>query len=346
MPDRKRILLIYTGGTIGMMKKNDSEGYVPYDFKDISKNLSDLRRLPCDITVESFNPPLDSSNIKPPVWLRLGEIIRDKYNEVDGFVVLHGTDTMAYTGSALSFILEGLDKPVILTGSQLPINAIRTDAMENVVTAIEIASHPETPIREVAVYFDNKVFRANRTKKVHADSFGAFDAPNFKALGLAGVSLKFYRPTPEDAYNYLPFHFFNKLETRVALLKFFPGILPQAIHPILISPDIKGIILESYGSGNLPTDPALIDSIRQSVDMGKIVLNITQCIGGTVKMGRYATSKLLLKSGVLSGFDLTTEAALTKMMYLLAKYDDPEKQKFFMIRNIRGELTGERAYTL
>lgn len=347
MPDRKKILLIYTGGTIGMLRKPDTDVYVPFDFNLIESQFTELGKLSCEIVVSSFNPPLDSSNIKPPVWIRLGVIIRDNYDLYDGFVVLHGTDTMAYTGSALSFILEGLNKPVILTGSQLPIGAIRTDAKENVVTAVEIAAHPETPIREVAIYFDNKVFRANRTKKVHADSFGAFGTPNFRPIGIAGVSLKFFRTTPDDAFDqFHGFHLQEKLETRVALLKFFPGILPQATHPILTAHDIHGIIIESYGSGNLPTDPALIESIRQSVTMGKIVLNITQCIGGTVKMGSYATSKLLLESGVLGGGDLTIEAALTKMMYLMGKYDDIEKVKYFMVRNIRGEMTAERAYSL
>lgn len=347
MPERKKILLIYTGGTIGMMRKPETEVYVPFDFKLIESQFTELSKLSCNIEVESFDPPLDSSNIKPPVWIRLGEIIRDNYEKFDGFVVLHGTDTMAYTGSALSFILEGLSKPVILTGSQLPIGAIRTDAKENVISALEIAAHPDTPIREVAIYFDNKVFRANRTKKVHADSFGAFGTPNFRAIGIAGVSLKFFRETPDDAFSHFKgFRLQDKLETRVALLKFFPGILPQATHPILTGHDITGVILESYGSGNLPTDPALIESIRQSVAMGKIVLNITQCIGGTVNMGRYATSKLLLESGVLGGRDLTEEAALTKMMYLLGKYDDLEKVKHFMVRNIRGEMTAERAYSI
>jgi L-asparaginase len=344
MAELKKILLIYTGGTIGMMRGPDGS-FMPFDFQLIRSEFPEIDRLNCEIAVEAFDPPLDSSNIGPPIWIKLASTIRDQYVHYDGFVILHGSDTMAYTGSALSFMIEGLQKPVILTGAQLPINQIRTDAKENLITAIQIASHPDTPIKEVCIYFEYKLFRANRTKKVHADVFHAFDSPNFPPLAQAGVHLKFYRPTPEDAYLHVPFHIQENLETRIGLKKFFPGITHNTLDSILLKPDLRGIIIESYGAGNLPTDPELIESLGNSIEMGKVVLNITQCIAGSVEMGRYATSKLLQEKGVLNGRDLTFEAALTKMMYLLGKYDDPDQVRYYLTHNIRGEMTADRAYT-
>jgi L-asparaginase len=234
---------------------------------------------------------------------------------------------------------------VILTGAQLPINEIRTDAKENLVTAIQIAAHPDTPIREVGIYFEYKLFRANRTVKVNADSFSAFNSPNFPPLVEAGVHLYFRNHTPEDAWKGRRFRAFDRLETKIGHVRFFPGISQASLDPLLLNPDFKGIILQSYGTGNLPTDKAMINAIKTSIQQGKIILNITQCIGGMVEMGRYATSSLLLKNGVLSGMDLTFEAALTKMMYLLAKYEDPDEVRFYMVRNIRGEMRAERGYT-
>jgi L-asparaginase len=346
MANPQRILLIYTGGTIGMVKDATRNTYLPFDFNLIREHFPEFKRFSCEIVVESFNPPLDSSNIGPEVWVRLACMIRDNYDAFNGFVILHGSDTMAYTGSALSFMLEGLSKPVILTGAQLPIGEIRTDARENLVTAMEIASMAEPAIREVAIFFGHKLFRANRTKKVTADVFGAFTSPNFIALAQAGVHLKFFRPTPEDAWNKIPFRVQETLEPRIGLKKFFPGITHSVVDSILLKPEIKGIIIESYGSGNIPNNKELIDSIRKSIEMGKVILNITQCTGGSVEMGRYETSRALKEAGVLDGCDLTFEAALTKMMYLLGKYDDIEKVKYFLEHNIRGEMSSERAYTL
>lgn len=345
MPGRKKILLIYTGGTIGMIQRRRDAPYIPFDFEQIRSQVPELERLGCEISVISYDPPLDSSNIGPEIWVKIARSIQEHYDTVDGFVILHGSDTMAYTGSALSFMLEGLGKPVILTGAQLPINEIRTDAKENLVTAIQIAAHPDTPIREVGIYFEYKLYRANRTIKVHADSFSAFNSPNFPGLVEAGVHLYFRHPTPADAWTGRRFRVFDKLETGIGHLRFFPGISSTSFDPILQNPDLKGIILQSYGTGNLPTDKATIQSIKTSVKSGKIILNITQCMGGMVEMGRYATSALLVKNGVLSGADMTFEAALTKMMYLLAKYEDPEEVRFYMSRNIRGEMRGERGYT-
>ena len=342
---RKRILLIYTGGTIGMVQTEPSGPYQPFDFELIQEEFPEIHRLSCDIEVESFDPLLDSSNIGPEIWLRIARYIYKVYKKYDGFVILHGTDTMAYTGAALSFILEGLAKPVILTGAQLPFNKIRTDAKENLITAIQIAAYPGTPIREVGVYFEYKLFRANRTKKVHASVFAAFDSPNFPYLVHAGVHLRFRHSTPSDAYENAFFQVQENLETGIGQATFYPGLTADTLVPVLLNPKNKGIILQSYGTGNLPDSPEIIELIQESVKQGKIILNITQCNGGFVEMGRYASSKKLAESGVLGGADLTFEAGLTKMMYLMGKYKDPEKVAFYLVRNIRGEMTADRAIT-
>ena len=292
---RKNVLIIYTGGTIGMIKREQDGSYIPFDFNLIKSEFPELDKLGCSVEFENFDPPLDSSNIGPPIWIKIANTIGVNYDKYDGFVVLHGSDTMAYTGSALSFMLEGLGKPVIMTGAQLPINEIRTDAKENLVTALQIASHPDCPIREVGIYFEYKLYRANRTQKVHADVFSAFNSLNFPPLVEAGVHLYFRHPTPVDAWQDKVFKVQPKLDTRVAHARF--------------------------------------------------ILNITQCMGGSVEMGRYETSAMLLSAGVLPGADLTFEAALTKMMYLFGKYDDLETVKRLLVRNIRGEMKAERAYT-
>ena len=345
MGKQKQILLIYTGGTIGMVL-NKENTYSPFNFEHTLSQFPEINRFDCKVDVFSFKSPIDSSNVVPRILVKLARIIGDNYEKYDGFVILHGSDTMAYTGSALSFMLEGLQKPVIMTGAQLPIGEVRTDAKENLIAAIEIASHPETPVKEVCIYFEYKLYRANRTKKMHADVFHAFNSPNFRPIAQAGVSIRYYRHTPPDAYEKLTFRVHDQLESNIATIKFFPGISPEMVNLILLHDSLKGVIIESYGAGNLPTDPAIIDSIEASIAKGKTVLNITQCSGGTVDMGRYETSKLLADHGVLSGYDLTYEAAVTKMMYLMGKYDDLEKVKYYLVRNIRGEMTAERAYTL
>jgi L-asparaginase len=345
MAKRKKVLIIYTGGTIGMIKRKRDSSYIPFDFNLIKSEFPELDRLECDVEVAAYDPPLDSSNIGPEIWSKLARTIGENYKRYDGFVILHGSDTMAYTGSALSYMLEGLAKPVILTGAQLPINEIRTDAKENLVTALQIASHPDTPIKEVGIYFEYKLYRANRTQKVHADVFGAFNSVNFPALVEAGVHLYFRHPTPPDAWENKKFRVFDKLDTAVGHLRFYPGLSTETMDSILLHPKLKGVILQSYGAGNLPTDKALIDTIKRSIDQGKVLLNITQCMGGSVEMGRYATSSMLLKAGVLPGADMTFEAALSKMMYLFGKYPDTAAVRQLLVKNLRGEMRAERAYT-
>lgn len=328
-----------------MIQAQEDGSYVPFDFTLIRSQFPELEQLGCDIEAISHEPPRDSSNIGPEIWIKIAQTISEYYQQVDGFVILHGTDTMAFTGSALSFMLEGLAKPVILTGAQLPINEIRTDAKENLITAIQLASHPDTPIKEVGIYFEYKLYRANRAVKVNADNFSAFDSPNFPPLVEAGVHLYFRNPTPEDAYKGLRFRIHDRLERRIGHIRFYPGMPPEMMESIMLNPNINGLILQSYGSGNLPTDPHLIDTLQQSIADGKTILNITQCSSGSVEMGRYATSALLRKHGVIGGLDLTYEAALAKMMYLMGKYQDPEEVRFYMVRNIRGEMRAERGYT-
>ncbi|WP_312792840.1 type I asparaginase [Sphingobacterium sp.] len=333
------IFIIYTGGTIGMVK-DETGTFVPFDFELIKRNLPDLSRLDYKLTVHSFEPIIDSSNMKPEIWIEMAQIIKDNYADYDGFVILHGSDTMAFTASVLSFMLEGLQKPVILSGSQLPIGEIRTDARENMMTALEIASAKQdgvSIIQEVCILFDNKLFRGNRSFKYNSAKFEAFRSPNYPVLVEAGIHLKY---NTDALLNNIDKEFIlhTKLDNRVAVLKLFPGISAQTIKAVLDS-DVRSIVMETFGSGNTTTDTWFLDLLKEAIEQGKNILNISQCKVGSVELGRYETSQGLKSIGVLNGYDLTFEAAVTKLMYLQGELEDQKEVAHWIEKDIRGELT-------
>ncbi|GAA4182807.1 L-asparaginase 1 [compost metagenome] len=333
------IFIIYTGGTIGMVK-DETGTFVPFDFELIKRNLPDLSRLDYKLTVHSFEPIIDSSNMKPEIWIEMAQIIKDNYANYDGFVILHGSDTMAFTASVLSFMLEGLQKPVILSGSQLPIGEIRTDARENMMTALEIASAKQdgvSIIQEVCILFDNKLFRGNRSFKYNSAKFEAFRSPNYPVLVEAGIHLKY---NTDALLNNIDKEFIlhTKLDNRVAVLKLFPGISAQTIKSVLDS-DVRSIVMETFGSGNTTTDSWFLDLLKGAIEQGKNILNISQCKVGSVELGRYETSQGLKAIGVLNGYDLTFEAAVTKLMYLQGELEDQKEVAYWAEKDIRGELT-------
>ena len=342
MDTRTSVLIIYTGGTIGMVENPETGILEPFNFDHLLDNVPELKQLGFSISTIQFNPPIDSSEIDPSCWCRLVRIIADNYDLFDGFVVLHGTDTMAYTASALSFMLENLDKPVILTGSQLPIGMLRTDGKENLITAIEIAAAKESGVPivpEVCIFFQNHLMRGNRTSKISAENFNAFRSINYPALARAGVHIQYntsliYRPVLRKP---LKTHYL--MDTHVVILKLFPGITPQTVQCILNIPDLKGVVMETYGTGNAPTVPWFLDMLRDAVDMGIVVVNVTQCSGGSVQMQRYGTGNKLAEAGVVSGGDCTTESAITKLMFLFGHGLTPKEVKEHMECSLIGELT-------
>jgi len=336
------ILIIYTGGTIGMVHDPETGSLIPIDFRHITDHVPELRKFGYDLHSVSFDPVKDSSNIDPEVWVRMAEIISDSYNDFDGFVVLHGTDTMAYTASALSFMLENLAKPVILTGSQLPIGLLRTDGRENLITAIEIAAAMENglpAVPEVCIYFDNKLTRGNRTTKMSAEHFDAFYSPNYPPLAEVGLHLRYFNQLISGRDNKDKLIVHKSFDTNVAILKLFPGINRKLVKAIIKTEGLRGLIMETFGSGNAPTYQWFLDDMKQFIDSGGIILNVTQCHGGSVEMGLYETSRQMLAAGVVSGKDITSEASVTKLMHLLGRYSSKEKVTEALNLSLAGEIS-------
>ena len=338
------LLLIYTDGTIGMKEDINDQTLKPFDFSQIVEEVPEIRKFAFKIDSYTFDPLIDSSDVEPSLWQSLASLISDRYEDYDGFIILHGTDTMSYSASALSFMLDGLTKPVIFTGSQLPIGVPRTDGKENLILAVEIASakdidgHAKVP--EVCVCFGSMLMRGNRTSKVNADVFRAFSSPNFPALAEAGINIRYAEELirkPLDWYQSLKIN--SKLDTRVGILKIHPGITPEVVRYFLYSPETRAVIIETYGSGNAPSGQWFVDIVREAVESGKIIVNVTQCLTGTVNMNIYATGKYLEKAGVVNGYDSTTESALAKLFFLMGKSPDNEWVRQMMARNLKGEIS-------
>ena len=341
MSKQASVLLIYTGGTIGMKVDSKTGALVPFNFEHIKKQVPELEKLSIDLSSFSFSPPIDSSDMNPEAWIKIASVIEDNYEKYDGFVVLHGSDTMAFTASALSFMFENLSKPIILTGSQLPIGTMRTDGKENLITSIEIAAAKENGqsiVPEVSIFFEDQLFRGNRTHKFNSENFNAFQSPNFPVLAEAGVTIKYNREKIHKS-RLKKLLVEKELNTQIAILTLFPGISKQTVEAIRSIKGLKGLILETYGSGNAPGVQWFIDLLKSAIGDGIIILNVSQCNSGSVKQGIYQTSKELEKIGVVSGHDITREAAVTKLMYLLGKNISQQKRIKLLSESLKGEIS-------
>lgn len=338
-----KLLLIYTGGTIGMVENIETGTLEPFNFDHLYSQIPDIRRLRFSVDHIVFDPIIDSSEINPDNWITLVKIIEKNYDKYDGFVILHGTDTMSYTASALSFMIENVTKPIILTGAQLPIGKLRTDARENLITALEIAADKKEDgnpkVTEVCIFFQNYLLRGNRTSKVNADNFNAFRSFNYTFLAKSGINIK-YNDSSLLKCNYdIPTKFHYRLDQNIAVLKIFPGIQKEVVEAIVNIKNLRGLILETYGTGNAPLTHWFLELIEQAVNKGIIVVNITQCKIGFVDMSRYLTGNSLLKAGVVSGYDCTVESAITKLMILLGHHFTPNQVREKMTKSLTGEIS-------
>ena len=342
---QKSVLIIYTGGTIGMVNDPETGALCPFNFEQIAKAVPEIKEF--SFRIDSYTLPeiIDSSDVQPAMWAELCEIIYRNYDKYCGFVILHGTDTMAYSASALSFMLNNLDKPVVFTGSQLPIGTIRTDGRENLIAALEIAAAEmggRAVVPEVCILFGARLFRGNRTTKADAESFSAFQSFNYPALAEIGIHIDYNYGAIDYTPRVEPLQIETGMDTNIAILKLFPGIRMELIDAIIHTPGLRGLILETYGAGNAPTNDCFLKKIEEAAALGIVVYNVTQCGGGAVEMGRYETSRRMINCGVTSGYDITTEAAACKLMYLLNKYKNVDDVKKYLNLPIKGEITSNR----
>lgn len=341
MDKKSDILLIYTGGTIGMIKDFETGALVAFNFDDLLKHIPEIKLLEHNIDTISFKEPIDSSNMNPEYFVKMANIIEENYDSYDGFVILHGSDTMAYSASALSFMFENLNKPIILTGSQLPIGDLRTDAKENLITAIQLAGLKQNGrpvISEVGLYFEYKLYRGNRSTKINSEHFRAFDSPNYPPLAESGIDLKIeYELLKKPNLRKKPV-VHKELNDRILILKIFPGINETMVRCMLAADGLQGVVLETFGAGNSSTEEWFINALKDAIDRGIHIVNVTQCRGGGVSMGRYETSTGLQQIGVISGKDMTTEAAVAKLMYLLTQNLSTEVFKTIFETSLRGEM--------
>lgn len=341
MKKKPNILLIYTGGTIGMIKNSETGALENFNFNDLLECIPELNLLDCNISSKSFSNPIDSSNMKPSNWIEIVTIIEDNYKNYDGFVILHGSDTMSYTASALSFMLENLSKPVIFTGSQLPIGDLRTDAKENLITSIQIASLVENNqpvVQEVGLYFEYKLYRANRTTKINAEHFEAFDSPNYPPLIISGVNLSINYQSLLTAKKNKKLVVHKIFEPNILLVKLFPGINKETINHLFSTPNLKGMIFETYGSGNITNEKWFLKALKIIIDKKIPVVNVTQCAGGSVDMNIYSTNVIYRNIGIISGKDISTEAAVTKLMLMLGQNIPANNFKTKFETSLRGEM--------